>query len=454
MASNQFRQIPGVDKLLAEQGMHSLKGMLPHDSLVQIVRDYLDGLRASITGGASCPTIKQMIAAILLEAESLSSLNLTGVINASGVILHTNMGRAPLSDDAMSAIQAAARGYSNLEFSLDTGKRSTRYGHVEKLICRLTGAEAAHVVNNNASAVMLALSALAKRKEVIVSRGQAVEIGGKFRVPDVMKQSGAKLKEVGTTNRTYISDYEEAVSEKTAALLRVHRSNFMTVGFTHDVQLAEMVELASSRGITLIDDLGSGCLIDASQYGLTYEPTVQDSVGAGADVICFSGDKLLGGPQAGIIVGKKVLIDKLKNHPLSRAIRIDKLCLAGLAATLVHYLKGEAAQKIPLWCMISTPLSDLETRATKWANVLGENTTIIDGVSTIGAGSIPGSTLPTKLLAVKPDSKQRLTTMVHLLRTRAPHIIGRIEKDTLLLDPRTVLPGEDDLIVSALQSVR
>lgn len=301
---------------------------------------------------------------------------------------------------------------------------------------------------------MLALSALAKRKEVIVSRGQAVEIGGKFRVPDVMKQSGAKLKEVGTTNRTYISDYEEAVSEKTAALLRVHRSNFMTVGFTHDVQLAEMVELASSRGITLIDDLGSGCLIDASQYGLTYEPTVQDSVGAGADVICFSGDKLLGGPQAGIIVGKKVLIDKLKNHPLSRAIRIDKLCLAGLAATLVHYLKGEAAQKIPLWCMISTPLSDLETRATKWANVLGENTTIIDGVSTIGAGSIPGSTLPTKLLAVKPDSKQRLTTMVHLLRTRAPHIIGRIEKDTLLLDPRTVLPGEDDLIVSALQSVR
>jgi len=453
MAGNQFRQIPSVDRVIADKKMDPIKNLLPYDIVVEVVRGYLDNLRSSIAGGTSCPSISQIIDSIYVEAITLTKSSLSSVINASGVILHTNLGRAPLSQEAISAMDDVAKGYANLEYGLSAGKRDSRQTHIENLLCRLTGAEAAHVVNNNASAVLLALSAFAKRKEVIVSRGQSVEIGGKFRIPDVMQQSGAKLKEVGTTNRTYISDYEEAIGDKTAALLRVHRSNFMTVGFTHDAKLTEMGETAKSCNILLIDDLGSGCLLNTSKFGLISEPTVQESISAGADIVCFSGDKLLGGPQAGIIIGKKNLLEKLKNHPLSRAIRIDKLRLAGLIATLIAYIKGEAISKIPVWQMISTPITLLEKRANSWAKAFGAVAKVIDGFSTVGAGSIPGSTLPTKLVAIKPASKQNLLEIVRILRSQRPYVIGRIEKNTLLLDPRTTLPSQDAYLIKAIQSV-
>jgi len=453
MEANKFRQIPSVDKVIADNRMAPINNMLPHDIVVEVVRSYLVELRSSIASGTSCPSVKQIIDSIYADAKNLWQSSLSPVINASGVILHTNLGRAPLSQTTITAMEDAAKGYTNLEYDLVTGKRGSRHIHIENLLRRLTGAEAAHVVNNNASAVLLALSALAKRKEVIVSRGQSVEIGGRFRVPDVMQQSGAKLKEVGTTNRTYISDYEEAIGDKTATLLRVHRSNFMTVGFTHDVELSEMVETAKEYNITVIDDLGSGCLLNTAEFGLILEPTVQKSISDGADIVCFSGDKLLGGPQAGIIVGKKKLVEKLRKHPLSRAIRIDKLCLAGLIATLIHYIKGEAASRIPVWQMISTPITQIEKRSNIWTKAFGASVTIIDGVSTVGAGSIPGSTLPTKLVAIRPTSKQKLQDIVYRLRSQKPYVVGRIEKDTLLLDLRTTLPSEDADLIKAIQSV-
>jgi len=320
------------------------------------------------------------------------------------------------------------------------------------LLCRLTGAEAGLVVNNNASAVMLGLSALARRKEIIVSRGQAVEIGGGFRIPEVMKQSGAKLVEIGTTNCTYIRDYEAAVSPHTAALLRVHSSNFLVVGFTHMVSLEEMVALGKAKNIPVFDDLGSGCPLDTVQFGLSAEPTIQQSISQGADLAFFSGDKLLGGPQAGIIVGKKIYINKLKKHPLVRALRIDKTRLAGLSATLIHYLKGEALTKIPVWQMISMPVSEIDRRAKLWADAVSGQ--VIDGESLIGGGSLPGATLRTRLLALgdvkKPSVAQKLAG---LMRKQEPPIVGRINEGLLLLDPRTVLPEQDELVVKTLKQI-
>jgi L-seryl-tRNA(Ser) seleniumtransferase len=311
------------------------------------------------------------------------------------------------------------------------------------------------VVNNNASAVMLALTALAKRKEVIVSRGEAVQIGGGFRVPDVMRQSGAKLTEVGTTNCTYAADYEQAISPRTAALLRVHASNFRLTGFTHFVTLEELVALANRYGLPLLDDLGSGCLLDSTEFGLDPEPTAQHSITTGASLVFFSGDKLMGGPQAGIIVGKKQYVDRLKKHPLLRAVRTDKVRLAGLTATLVHYLKGEAVAKIPVWRMISAPLAEVERRARHWAKAVGTQAQVTDGESMVGGGSLPGSTLPTKLVAISGQGKGQDTAQVlnRRLRSQEIPVIGRIAADTLLLDPRTVLPEEDDIVVQALSAL-
>jgi L-seryl-tRNA(Ser) seleniumtransferase len=306
-------------------------------------------------------------------------------------------------------------------------------------------------VNNNAAAVLLALSALAKRKEVIVSRGQAVEIGGGFRIPDVMRQSGAKLIEVGTTNRTYISDYEEAITPHTAALLRVHSSNFKVVGFAESVGIGDLAGLGKRHGISVLDDIGSGCLIDTIRFGLEYEPLVQDSVKAGVDLVMFSGDKLLGGPQAGIIAGREELVAKLRNHPLARAVRIDKVRLAGLAATLLHYLKGESESKIPVWQMISMPIGDIEKRARGWSKALGKAASVIDGQSMIGGGSIPGGTLPTRLIRI--DCKGKAQKYAEALRKGSPSIIGRIEENNLLLDPRTVLSEEDEPLVRRLSSI-
>jgi L-seryl-tRNA(Ser) seleniumtransferase len=355
-----------------------------------------------------------------------------------------------LSDEARSAMDAVAVGYSNLEYDLDTGRRGSRYVHAEEILCRLTGAEAALVVNNNAAAVLLILMALAQGREVIISRSQLVEIGGGFRIPDVMRQSGARLVEVGTTNRTYVRDYEAAITEDTAALMRVHRSNFRLVGFTHEPALAEMVALAEARGILLFDDLGSGTLLDTAPYGLAHEPTMQESITAGAPVVSCSGDKLLGGPQAGIILGRAELIARLKKFPLTRALRVDKTTLASLQATLRHYLLGEAVEKVPVWRMISTSQEMLRERAEHWARELqgrGVPSRVVPGHSTVGGGSLPGETLSTHMLALElaaPD------TVAARLRAGEPPVIARIEDDRLVFDPRTVLPEQEAVLLKAI----
>jgi len=330
---------------------------------------------------------------------------------------------------------------------LESGTRGSRDSHVEGLLCQITCAEAALVVNNNAAAVLLGLTALAKRKEVIVSRGQAVEIGGGFRIPDVMRESGAKLVEVGTTNRTYVRDYLEAISPRTAALMRVHSSNFLVIGFTSEVPLAQLVDIAEKHLIVMMDDVGSGCLLDTAAYGLLPEPMVQKSVEAGAGLTFFSGDKLLGGPQAGIIVGKKEYIDKLRKHPLARALRIDKARLAALVATLVHYLKCEAVEKVPVWRMIAAPPQEIEKRAAKWAKAFGGKAKVISGETMVGGGSLPGGSLPTKLLAVTGNAP----AIAKKLRLGEVPVVGRVEKGALLLDPRTVLPEEDEIVIKALR---
>ena len=339
--------------------------------IADLVRENLDCYRTRVSQGKEPPDPDEIVLNIVNQASALARPTLRPLINATGVVLHTNLGRAPLSEETIAAMDTISRGYNNLEFDLESGERGSRHTHIEPLLCRLTGAEAGLVVNNNASAVLLGLTALAKRKEVIVSRGQAVEIGGGFRIPEVMRQSGAKLVEVGTTNCTYIRDYEQAITPRTAALLRVHSSNFQVVGFTQMVTLEEMVALAKQHNIPVLDDLGSGCPLDTAQFGLSPEPTIQESIAKGVDLAFFSGDKLLGGPQAGIIVGKKIYIDKLKKHPLVRAMRVDKTRLAGLAATLIHYLKGEALTKIPVWQMISLPFPEIDRRAALWAELSG-----------------------------------------------------------------------------------
>jgi L-seryl-tRNA(Ser) seleniumtransferase len=446
----EFRRLPSVDKVLADDRLLNAASRYPRDLLVDVIREQLEHERLSISAGRSCASLDDIVSSVLSELEALDRPTLRRVINASGVILHTNLGRAPLSSEVLAAMEEVSRGYSNLEFDLATGVRGSRHVHVEGLLCRLSGAEAALIVNNNAAAVLLGLTALAKRKEVIVSRGQAVEIGGGFRIPDVMRQSGAKLVEVGTTNRTYANDFEQSVTPHTAALMRVHSSNFRLVGFTSEVSLEELVDIAKKHDLLVLDDLGSGCLLDTTVYGLAPEPMVQQSVRAGAALTFFSGDKLVGGPQAGIIVGQKEYIDKLKKHPLARALRADKTRLAGLAVTLLHYLKEEAAVKIPVWRMIAAPLDEIERRAALWAKALGGAAELVPGETMVGGGSLPGGTLPTRLVSLRGRDIQAIAER---LRLREVPIIGRIEKDRLLFDPRSVLPEEDNIVIETLRAV-
>ena len=453
---NRFRSLPSVDRLMSEDMIKQLRDEYPHDLLVDLIRQHLEQDRVSIALGNPCPSINEIVEAVCARAQALASPNPRPVINASGVILHTNLGRAPLSQEAIAAMDLASKGYCNLELDLDSGTRGSRNIHIEGVLCQLTGAEAALVVNNNASAVLLALTALAKRREVIVSRGQAVEIGGGFRIPEVMKQSGAKLVEVGTTNSTYAQDFEQAIGQRTAALLRVHSSNFKIVGFTHAVTLEELVALGNRHELPVFDDLGSGCFLDTTEFGLDPEPMVQQSISLGVGLAFFSGDKLVGGPQAGLIVGKKHLVDKLKKHPLARAVRIDKVRLAGLVTTLIPYLKGEAVNNIPVWRMISAPLDEMEKRATHWAQALGDLAQVIEGESMVGGGSLPGGTLPTRLVAVGKQGKKREQNVAQILaqrlRTQEPPVVGRLSGSILLLDPRSVLPEEDQAVLQALGS--
>jgi L-seryl-tRNA(Ser) seleniumtransferase len=447
-----FRSLPGVDKVLSDERLSRLVASYPHDLLVGVIRKQLEMERLAIAAGKPGASLDDIIKAVYVQLEALAKPGLRRLVNASGVVLHTNLGRAPISREALAAMEAVSRGYANLEFDLESGARGSRQVHIEGLLCQLTGAEAALVVNNNAAGVLLGLTALARRKEVIVSRGQAVEIGGGFRIPDVMRQSGAKLIEVGTTNRTYARDFEQAITPRTAALMRVHSSNFRLVGFTSEVSLEELVDIGKKNNILVFDDLGSGCFLDTTAYGLAPEPMVQQSVRAGASLTFFSGDKLVGGPQAGIIVGEKQYVDKLKNHPLARAARIDKTRLAGLTVTFIHYLKGEAVDKIPVWRMIATPLEEIERRTGLWAQALGGRGRVIAGETMVGGGSLPGGSLPTRLVAISGDRK-KVQDISLKLRFREVPVVGRIDKDMLLLDPRTVLPEEDEIIIKALRDI-
>jgi L-seryl-tRNA(Ser) seleniumtransferase len=449
---NKMRHLPGVDKVLLEAQIRDLENLFPHKVIVDFIRENLDCYRTGIASGREAPTLDEIVVNITNQVRALARPSLRPLINATGVVLHTNLGRAPLSEEAIAVMDSISRGYSNLEFDLENGERGSRHTHVESLLCHLSGAEASLVVNNNASAVLLGLTALAKRREVIVSRGQAVEIGGGFRIPEVMRQSGAKLVEVGTTNCTYIRDYDQAITPQTAALLRVHSSNFKVMGFTHMVALEEMTALGKEHHLLVLDDLGSGCPLDTAQFGLEPEPTIQESIAKGVDLAFFSGDKLLGGPQAGIIIGKQVYLDKLKKHPLMRALRVDKTRLAGLAATLIHYLKGEAVTRVPVWQMISLPLNEIDRRCQVWSGALPGLARVIDGESLIGGGSLPGATLPTRLVAIgearKPAMAQKIAGA---LRTSRTPIVGRINENILLLDPRTVLPRDDETVIRELK---
>jgi L-seryl-tRNA(Ser) seleniumtransferase len=452
--AQQFRLLPSIDELLQSAQAQQLIAAYGRPLTLSALRSSLDEARRAIRAGQLCPPVQTLLTGAGLQLEEGQRRQLRTVINATGVIINTNLGRAPLSKESLQAVCAVAQGYANLEYDLQVGERGSRQSHSAGLLRELVGAEAALVTNNNAAAVLLALCTLASGREVLISRGQLVEIGGGFRVPDVMRQSGCRLVEVGTTNRTRLRDYEEAITAETALLLVVHPSNFQVTGFVESAPLSQLADLAHRRGLLLVEDLGSGCLLACERYQLRHEPLPQESLAAGADLVCFSGDKLLGGPQAGILVGRTALIERIARHPLMRALRVDKMTLAALEATLRHYQRAEATTHIPIWQMISAPESRLAQRAGTWARLLGEQgvmARIQDGQSTIGGGSLPGETLPTTLLALDAATLAcSLEELACRLRTRSLPVVARIQRAVLLLDPRTVLEEQDTEVVRAL----
>ena len=454
MDNTLLRAIPRVDELLSSPLLRERCAELPTPVLTDAVRAVLSELRAQVRGGETdtLPSIEALCARAAERAERARLPSLRGVINATGVVLHTNLGRACLSERAAAAAADAARSYSTLEYDLPTGGRGERCRHVEPLLCRLTGAESAMVVNNNAAAVLLILSALAAGGEVVTSRGELVEIGGSFRVPDIMEACGAALREVGTTNKTHLSDYERAIGESTRALMKVHTSNFRVVGFTETVGRAELAALAHAHGLPVIEDLGSGCLTPLEPFGIRGEPTVQDSIRAGVDVVSFSGDKLLGGPQAGIILGNRAYIDKLRRHPLARAMRVDKLTLAALEATLRAYADGTAEREIPTLRMLALTEDELRGQAEALCALLtahGIDAEVTDGQEPVGGGSVPAQPLPACAVAVRPR-RCSVDTLERLLRTRRTPIIVRIAHERVLLSMRTLRSEQFGAILEAL----
>ena len=455
MGKTELRHLPAVDRLLKHASLSEAAARLPHDLLVEAARAELESVRRRVLADeAPLPSEEDIARAVARRLEAMTRPTLQPVINATGVIIHTNLGRALLSRRAQQAMQEAAAAYSNLEYDLPAGKRGSRYHHAEALLCRLTGAEAAVVVNNNAAALVLSLSALAREKEVLISRSQLIEIGGGFRIPDIMRQSGATLVEVGTTNRTYLRDYEDHLhTVNTALILRVHRSNFQIVGFTSEPSLAELVALGERYGIPVLNDLGSGTLLDTAPFGLAHEPTIQESIAAGVGLVTASGDKLLGGPQAGLILGRADLIGKLKRHPLIRAFRVDKITLAALQATLLAYVEEQATKEIPVWRMIAAEPESLRRRAETWRAALagrGLSCRVVETVSAVGGGSLPGQQLPTHALSLRVPVPDRTAAQ---LRAAPLPVVARIEADQILFDPRTVLPEQDDTLLETVARV-
>jgi L-seryl-tRNA(Ser) seleniumtransferase len=454
-AVSDFRLIPSIEQLRQRPAVRALEARFGAEATVNALRAAAAEVRGAIAGGDAALSTEPSVVA-RMEAAAAGRLgdafrpSLEPVINASGVILHTNLGRAPLASTAIDRVAAIARGYSSLEYDLGRGGRGTRDVHAEALLCRLTGAEAAVVVNNNAAATMIVLAALAAGREVIVSRGELVEIGGGFRVPDVMAQSGASLREVGTTNKTRAADYAAAITERTALILRVHPSNFRIEGFTERPALAELLAVGKQCNVPVAEDLGSGKLSDTgSDTGsdpFASEPSVRASVSAGVDICCFSGDKLLGGPQSGIIVGRTALVDRVRKHPLMRALRVDKMTYAALEATLAEYAAGRAATTIPVQRMLAMTADEIRARAEVLAAALeaigGWHAELVPGSSAIGGGSAPGVELATWLVAIAKDGLTPYA-VEQRLRRLTPPVIARIERDQLLLDLRTVLPDQD-----------
>ena len=438
---------------MSDPSLVEVSGLYPRAFIVDEVRRTLTAIRSSIRNGraASVDITSGVIAKSIADSvNGRWGAAPRRVINATGVILHTNLGRAPLSEDAANAARRAALGYSDLEYNIETADRGSRHSHVSSLLSTITGAEAGIAVNNNAAAALLALSTLAgDGSDVIVSRSEAVEIGGGFRVPDVMAQSDAKLVDVGTTNRTYARDYEAAIGPNTAAILKVHRSNFAISGFVHEDSLTDIVAVAKRRSIPLIHDLGSGCLVDTSVYGVEHEPTVQESINAGAHLTLFSGDKLLGGPQSGIVVGDAELVGRVSRHPLARAVRIDKMTLAALNATLRSYVRGAATDELPVLQMMALTLDELDDVAKQWSREIESE--VVDGRTAIGGGSAPGQTLPTRRLMISEEIPAE--TIAEQMRSCSPPIIGRIEDERFYIDPRTVLPEECGIVTEALVTI-
>jgi L-seryl-tRNA(Ser) seleniumtransferase len=462
--TEMLRSLPGVDRMLERLKAVSAFDSVPRSVQIAAIRWVVDKLRSEILDSETGPAVEAISESVLLEriqqrASQLMSPRVKHLVNATGVIVHTNLGRSLLAAEALNNLMVIGGGYSNLEFNLETGKRGSRYSHVEDLLCEITGAESAMVVNNNAGAVLLCLDTIARGKQVIVSRGELVEIGGSFRIPDVMAKSGAQLKEVGTTNRTHLKDYESAVNGDTGMLLKVHTSNYSVVGFTASVGLDELVRLGEKYQLPVMEDLGSGTFIDFAKYDLQKEPTVQESIRAGVDIVTFSGDKLLGGPQAGIIAGATTVIDKIKQNPLTRALRIDKLTLAALESTLKFYREEEkAVASIPTLRMMTVPLNALERQAELLARALTDlnekrlKITRLDSFSRVGGGSLPLLRLPTCCVGAAVEGLT-VNSLDRLLRESDPPVIGRIEDDKFLMDVRTMQPDDRDSVAGVFKRI-
>ena len=448
-----LRNLPSVDRVLGEPALAIAFETYRRDILVGLVRDAIAAAREDATRGNPVASSAEIAHRVAQSADKDWSRWPTPVINATGVVIHTNLGRSPLSASATEAMLDSAQGFSDLEMDLDTGRRGSRYQAISAVLRQLVGSPSSIIANNNAGAMLLGLAAVASGGEIIVSRGEASEIGGGFRIPDVLSQSGTRLVEVGTVNRTYADDYANAITPNTKAILVVHRSNFQVIGFTHEPKIADLIAVGEQSDIPVLHDLGSGALLPTEEFGMRHEPMPKESLEAGASLVFFSGDKLIGGPQAGIIVGKEDYMSKVAQHPIARALRADKLTLAALHATLLHYLRDEAREHIPIWRMISVSAQELSRRARTMAKAIGRSANVISGHSAIGGGTMPGDWLETTLLRIDAESSYRgADGLSQTLRYNDPHIIARIDDGFVVLDPRTIPPGRDADVVLAINA--